>query len=124
MHLSEAEWRLMHCLWRRSPLSARDVHGEVEKGTGWAYTTVKTMLDRLVEKRALRTRMQGNRALYAPAFAKEKARSTALRALVERAFGGTFRGLVEHMVDDEELSARERAELATLLAKLESRKRT
>lgn len=124
MHLSEAEWRLMHCLWRKSPLSARDVLGEVERDTGWAYTTVKTMLDRLVEKRALRTTMRGIRTLYAPTFAKEKARSTALRALVQRAFGGTFRGLVEHMVDDEVLSARERAELATLLAKLESRKRT
>jgi predicted transcriptional regulator len=67
--------------------------------------------------------MRGNRALYAPTFAKEKARSTALRALLERAFGGTFGGLVEHMVDDEKLSAREREELAALLSKLESRKR-
>jgi len=114
----------MHCLWRKTPLTAREVHGEVEGETGWAYTTVKTMLDRLVEKRALKTSMRGNRALYAPAFAREKARSTALRALVERAFGGTFRGLVEHMVDDEDLSARERADLATLLSKLETRKRT
>jgi arylsulfatase A-like enzyme/predicted transcriptional regulator len=122
--LSEAEWRLMHCLWRKTPLTAREVHGEVEGETGWAYTTVKTMLDRLVEKRALKTSMRGNRALYVPAFAREKARSTALRALVERAFGGTFRGLVEHMVDDEDLSARERADLATLLSKLETRKRT
>jgi predicted transcriptional regulator len=123
MHLSEAEWRLMNCLWRKSPLSAREVHGEVQADTSWAYTTVKTMLDRLVEKGALRTRMRGNRALYAPTFAKEKARSTALRALLERAFGGTFGGLVEHMVDDEKLSAREREELAALLSKLESRKR-
>ena len=114
----------MHCLWRKTPGTAREVHGEVEGETGWAYTTVKTMLDRLVEKGALETTMRGNRALYAPTFAKEKARSTALRALVERAFGGTFRGLVEHMVDDEDLSARERAELAALLAKSQSRKRS
>ncbi len=124
MQLSEAEWRLMNCLWRKSPLSAREIHGEVAGETAWAYTTVKTMLDRLVEKGALKTKPRGNATLYSPTFAKQAARSTALRALLERAFGGHFGGLVEHMVADEKLSAKERDELAALLAKLDSKRRS
>src|SRR5262245_34003223 len=116
MQLSEAEWRLMNRLWQASPRSAREVHGEVEPETDWAYTTVKTMLDRLVEKGALRASMRGNATLYAPALGQKAARSSALRSLLERAFGGTLGGLVEHMVASERLSARERDELAALIA--------
>lgn len=111
----------MQVLWRAAPGSARDVHDALVGSTAWAYTTVKTMLDRLVEKGALRTRMRGNQTLYTPAVSQQSARRSAVRALLERAFDGKLGGLVAHMADDERLSTRERAELESLLAKLERR---
>jgi BlaI family transcriptional regulator, penicillinase repressor len=121
MQLSEAEWKLMHALWRTAPISARDVHGAVAEETGWAYTTVKTMLDRLVEKGAVRSKMRANQGFYSPAVTQRTARTAALRALLDRAFGGTLGGLVAHMTDDDELSAKERAEIEALLARLEEK---
>jgi predicted transcriptional regulator len=119
MQLSEAEWRLMNALWRAAPATARDVHGEVVAATGWAYTTVKTMLDRLVDKGALRAKLSGNQSVYSPAVTQERARRSAVQALVARAFDGELSGLVHHVADDAALSAKERAELESLLAKLE-----
>lgn len=119
MQLSEAEWKLMSVLWRAAPASARDVHDALAESSGWAYTTVKTMLDRLVEKGALRPKARGKQTFYTPTVSQDEARSTAVQTLVDRAFEGKLTTLVAHMADDAELSAKDRAELESLLGKLE-----
>lgn len=112
---SDAEWAILNALWTHSPASARDVLAHLPKGTEWAYTTVKTMLDRLVEKGLVAVQKQANAGVYTPLLSRDEARSSAVRSLVERAFDGTFGALVQHFVQREKLSARERAELKALL---------
>lgn len=116
MQLSEAEWKVMSCLWRATPASARDVLDRLGKETEWAYTTVKTMLTRLVEKGAVRERALDGTAVYEPLVTQRDARRQAVRALIERAFGGTYGAFVHHLAAEEKLSPRDRAELKKLLA--------
>ena len=52
--LSDAEWRVMQALWDRGPCRARVVLDELEAETGWSYSTVKTLLARLVALNASR----------------------------------------------------------------------
>ena len=40
----------MNVVWDTSSATVRDVLEKVEDHTGWAYTTVKTILTRLVER--------------------------------------------------------------------------
>jgi BlaI family penicillinase repressor len=119
MRLSDAEWTVMNAVWQRSPASARDVLGRVGAQTGWAYTTVKTMLERLAEKGALRARKQGNTSLYEPLVTREQARRSALRSLLDRAFDGALGSLLQHLVAEERLSRRDREKLARLLHELD-----
>ena len=105
----------MNALWAHSPASARDVVAHLPKGNEWAYTTVKTMLDRLVEKGIVAVQKQANAGVYTPRLSREDARSSAVQSLVERAFDGAFGSLVQHFVKAERLSARERAALKALL---------
>jgi predicted transcriptional regulator len=81
--------------------------------TGWAYTTVKTFLDRLVEKRAVRARRRGNVAVYTPALREPDARRAAASALAKKAFDGALGPMVHFLVG--RLSAKERAEVRRLL---------
>ena len=49
--MSEAELEVLKVLWRLSPCTAREVRELLqEEGRDWAYNTVKTLLDRLVQK--------------------------------------------------------------------------
>jgi len=48
--LSRSELEVLKPLWERETLSAREVHEAIEPKLGWAYTTTRTMLDRLVTK--------------------------------------------------------------------------
>ena len=115
--LNDSEWKVMDRVWKRHPASARDVLESLEADTGWAYTTVKTVLDRLVKKGALRVRKRANTSLYDPILTRGEARHSALSALVDRAFGGTLGSLVHCLVDDDRLTDAERRELKRLLEK-------
>jgi BlaI family transcriptional regulator, penicillinase repressor len=110
----------MDTLWRRGDATARDVHGDLHDETGWAYTTVKTMLDRLVEKGALagaKPDAPSRSATYRPLLARKQARLQAALGLVERAFGGSPAPLVHFLIDSEVLSDADRTELMARLAK-------
>lgn len=112
----------MDALWAHSPASARDVLARLPDDNTWAYTTLKTMLDRLVEKGVVEVHKQANAGVYSPTLTREDARSSAVKSLVERAFGGAFSQLVQHFVQREKLTARERAELKALLDALPNHK--
>jgi BlaI family penicillinase repressor len=119
MKLSDAEWTVMNAVWERSPASVRDVLERIGGETGWAYTTVKTILERLVEKGALSASKRANASLFEPRVTQRQARRSAVRSLVEKAFDGTFGSLLTHLVAEEKLSARDRHKLAEMLEELD-----
>ena len=119
MRLTETQWKVMNEVWRNPPASARDVLEALEGRTGWAYTTVKTILDRLVEKGALKVRMRANTNLYEPLVTRQEARRSEVRSLMDRAFDGAFGPLVHFLLSEEKLSEKDRAELKRLLSEQE-----
>ena len=48
--LSKAELDILKILWEKSPLSIREVHNKIPSEYGWAYSTTKTMMDRMLKK--------------------------------------------------------------------------
>lgn len=117
MPFSDAEWMVMNALWEESPATAREVLGRVREETGWSYSTVRTLLARLIEKQAVRSRLRGNTLVYQPRVSRRKARRSEVRSLLDRAFDGTFGTLVHHLIAEEKLSSGERKEILRLLRK-------
>lgn len=109
--LTDAEWKVMRCLWDGAPATAREISDRLD--TGWAYTTVRTFLDRLVGKGAVRARRRGPAAVYTPALTQGQARRAAVRALATKAFDGAVGPMVHFLVG--RMSAKERAEVRRLL---------
>ncbi len=116
MRLSDAEWTVMDVVWDQGQATAREVQELVAEQTGWAYTTTRTLLTRLVEKGALRESRRGNASLYEPRIDRTSARRSAVRSLLERAFRGSAASFLQHLVAEERLSAADRRRLRELLA--------
>ncbi|MBK8098137.1 MAG: BlaI/MecI/CopY family transcriptional regulator [Planctomycetes bacterium] len=112
--LTDAEWTVMRAVWQGSPCTARDVLERVAD-SGWAYTTVRTLLQRLIDKGAVAMRLRGNTSIYEARLEQQQARQSAVRSLLQRAFDGSFGSLLAHLARTERLSARERARLQQLL---------
>jgi BlaI family penicillinase repressor len=115
MKLTEAEWQIMNALWQGHPATARQIRDRLPAGVNWAYTTIKTMLTRLVEKKALRETKQGNTSVYDPLVSQRKARLSAFRSLLDQAFDGAMGPLVHFLAEERQLSAQEQEELARIL---------
>ena len=116
MKLTEPEWIIMNALWDKYPAKARDVVERLPSTVNWAYTTVKTMLDRLVEKKAVGKSKRGNIGLYETLVSLRQARRTAMRIMLDQAFDGAFGPMMHFLLEDESLSAGERKELIKILS--------
>ena len=117
MKLTQAEWQIMNALWARHPATAREIAERLPAGVKWAYTTIKTLLTRLLDKGAVSERKRANASVYAPVISRQKARRSALRALADQAFDGTFGPLMHFLVEDQGLSPKQRRELIEALQK-------
>ena len=113
--LTPAEWKVMRIVWKLKGCSARDVYQETGRTLGWAPTTAKTVLRRLVEKGALTTMQVGNSYFYRPAGSAVNTLLAAADALLENALEGTTGLLLSHMVEKSTLSDEETAKLRALL---------
>ena len=116
MKLTEPEWIIMNMLWDKHPARARDIYERLPTTLSWAYTTVKTMLDRLVEKKAVSKSKQANAGLYEPLLSRRQARRTALHMVLDRACDGAFGTMMSFLMEDENLSVSERKELIEILS--------
>ena len=115
MRLTEAEWVIMNALWQDYPATAREIAGRLPAEVSWAYTTIKTMLTRLAEKKAVCESKQGNTSVDKPAGTRHKAQRSALRALADQAFDGAFGPLMHFLLREEKLTAAQRRKLMELL---------
>jgi len=115
MKLTEAEWQIMNALWQKYPATARDIMDRLPAGVSWAYTTIKTLLTRLVEKKAVTEAKHGNTSVYEPVVSQQKARLSAFRSLLDQAFDGAIGPLVHFLAEEKQLTAKEKEELARIL---------
>lgn len=117
--ISEAEWAVMKVLWARAPRSGNEVVDALSASTSWSPRTVKTMLGRLVKKKALSFEEEGRTYLYSPLVDEKDCVRTESRSFLERVYDGAFTPMLAHLLEEEELSAKEIAELRELLDKKE-----
>lgn len=116
MKLTEAEWQIMNALWQDHPATTRDVADRLPSDVNWAYTTIKTMLTRLVDKKAVIEVKKGKPSLYSPIMSQKKARLGAFKSLVDQVFGGTLGPLVHCIVEEKNLTSKQQKQLMDLLA--------
>jgi BlaI family transcriptional regulator, penicillinase repressor len=118
-NISDAEWQVMDVLWRRSPLSAADVVESLRDETQWNPRTIKTLLARLVKKKALAYEVSGNRYLYRPKVAREHCVRRESQSFLHRVFGGQAGPMLNYFVRTTRLTPQEIAELERILSRKE-----
>ena len=113
--ISEAESVVMSILWQRHPATAEDIIAALAGQQDWQVATVKTLLNRLLNKGAICADKDGRRYLYAPVLQREEWLSQQSESLLDRWFGGRVAPLVAHFSKQRKLSARDIDELKALI---------
>jgi BlaI family penicillinase repressor len=113
--LTDAEWAIMNVVWEHEPCAAGTVQEALESSHSWAYSTVKTTMDRMVAKGLLTTQAIRNLTLFSAQISRADAQRGELRRLLSRAFDGALTPLIHFLVEEEKLSPEEIAELRRLV---------
>jgi len=116
-NLTEAELRLMDVLWRTGSATVAEVADALPKQLELAYNTVLTTLRILEDKGYVRhvKSKEGRAFLYRPVVTRETASRSAVRHLLGRFFGNSAEALVLNLLEDEDLSEKERRRIRTLI---------
>ncbi len=112
--LTEGEWAIITTVWDNEPCAAPTVQEELAGRKKWTYSTVKTMMDRMVTKGLLRTRRIRNLILYSSAITRKQAQSGEIMRAVKRAFDGALTPMMQFMLDNN-LTHEQLDELETLI---------
>jgi BlaI family penicillinase repressor len=116
MRLSEFELDVMAHFWRDGDLSAPELFERMGDARGVTYSTVKTIVDRLEEKGAVkRVASRGRTIFYAPAIKQERIRKPLVESFLRRLFGNDLRPLFAQLLRDERLSDEELEYLQRLI---------
>jgi predicted transcriptional regulator len=117
-NLTEAELRLMDVLWKTGSATVAEVADALPKQLGLAYNTVLTTLRILEDKGYVRhvKSKEGRAFLYRPVVSRETASRSAVRHLLGRFFANSAEALVLNLLEDEDLSEKERKRIRTLIA--------
>ena len=98
--ISEAEWQVMEVLWSQSPLATRNIVEILTQTTSWKRETIRTLINRLVQKKALDFKQNGRLHFFYPIVDEDQclqAEATSfLRRFNERAVEPILSTFVEH----------------------------
>lgn len=87
----------LNALWYLKEGNVKDVRELVARRRPLAYTTIMTVLDRLVRKGLLARRKVGRAFVYVPQMARDVMRRTALRELIDGFFDGSEQELMRFL---------------------------
>lgn len=119
--ISEAEWVIMKICWGRPPATAQEIIDTLAAHGNWHPKTVKTLLNRLVKKRALGFRKEGRAYRYHPLVAERDCITAESQSFLDRCFGGALQPMLAHFVEQRQLSPAEISKLKTLLKRKEKK---
>jgi BlaI family transcriptional regulator, penicillinase repressor len=117
MKLSQNEWKIMNALWKKSPATAREIMELIPGDAAWAYTTVKTMLSRLVAKEAVSEHKRSNVSFFEPLIARDNAQKNVFIDLFDKVLDGTIEPLMCYLIEEKKLSKKEQQKLILMLEK-------
>src|SRR6185436_2853877 len=115
---TDAELAILRVLWEHGSCSDRQVHDALSRNRTFAYTTTLKFLQIMTEKGLATREERGRQHLYRARHSQKAMQRTLIRALLDRAFGGSISTLVVQALASKRASPDELRELHRLIASI------
>lgn len=122
VELTEAEWPVIKVVWETEPCTAPAVREKLHKSTGWTYSTVRTLMDRMVVKGVLKAKKEGKITIYNSAITRRQAQRGELFYTLKHAFNGSLAPMVQCLLESKDLNETELAKIEALIRDKKSKK--
>ncbi|MGD1086039.1 MAG: BlaI/MecI/CopY family transcriptional regulator [Verrucomicrobiota bacterium] len=117
IELSEGQWAIMKVVWRLQPCAAPTVREALLQSRNWSYSTVRTLMDRMVPQGLLTTEKIRNLTLYRAAITPREAQRGEVLYTLRHAFNGALTPMVQCLLDSHETTPEQLEELEKFIHK-------
>lgn len=116
--LSKGEIEIARALWDLKHATVREVFDSFPKSRGIDFTTVQTYLRRLEKKGYVNVKLDGRTRVYTPRVKPRTVIRETVDDLVDRLFAGETFPLMQHLIEDRNVSQQDLDALKALLEQL------
>lgn len=113
--LSKAEYDILRQIWKHGRQTVREVHDRLQVTSGWAYTTTKTMMDRMVQKELLSREQFHGIFLYQALISRPAGLAKMVQFFADRVFEMDSREVVAMFTQSQAITPEEIVELEKLI---------
>jgi BlaI family transcriptional regulator, penicillinase repressor len=115
-HLGDLQLAIMRILWSRGEATVAEVHEALEPERGLALTTIATMLTKMEKKGVVDHRAEGRRFIFRPLVSESQVTRSMVADLTSQLFRGDVTALVNHLLSEHDIDARELSQLRDLIS--------
>jgi predicted transcriptional regulator len=119
MRITAAESQIMEALWRHGAMTTEEIVARVGPAQAWAEGTVRTLINRLMRKKAIKGERDGARFAYRPLVRREDYVLSESQGLLDRLFEGEVTPLVAHFARHRALTPEDVKRLKALIAEID-----
>jgi predicted transcriptional regulator len=123
MKISDAEREIMEALWKGKPLTPEDILAAVGAKNEWAPGTVRTLVHRLLTKKAIAGKREKSGYVYRPLISRADYVAEESQGFLDKLFGGQVAPMVAHLAEHQQLTAKDIQKLKALIRDLEKEKK-
>lgn len=116
-NISESEWEIMNVLWDKAPQTANDIILSLQERTDWKPKTIRTLLDRLVQKNVVGVNKNLRVYTFYPLYIQEECQRAEAESFIKRIYGGTLKSMLAQFIQEDTLSNDDINELRLILDK-------
>jgi BlaI family penicillinase repressor len=115
VELTEAEWSIIKAVWDQEPCTAPAIQEKLHRATDWTYSTVRTLMDRMVAKGVLKARKEGKLTIYQSVVTRAQAQRGELFYALKHAFNGALTPMVQCLLENNDLDVDELEKLESFI---------
>lgn len=115
--ISNAEWQIMKVIWNNPEITSAKIIQVLENKSKWKATTVKSLISRLLNKKAIGFTKLGCEYFYYPLVSEYECIKIESNSFINRVFNGSINSMILTFVESKQISESDIEELKNILNK-------
>lgn len=115
--ISDSELEIMKVIWKYNKTTTNKIIEELADEIEWKPNTVKTLVNRLLNKNAIGFEKEGREYYYYPKVMKEEYIKKESESFINKLFNGSINSMLLNFVKNEKISDKDIEELRDILNK-------
>ena len=119
--ISDSEWEIMKIIWQNDSITSTKIINELQEKTNWKASTIKTLINRLLNKEAISFTKKGKEYYYFSIVSEEECIKKESKSFLSKVFNGSLNSMVVKFVKSQKLTKTEIDELKSILDNYQSK---